>query len=59
MALDPKTHKFYLTTSDFDPPGPPTEKQPHPLLRAKPGNFWLLVYSRSEAPSVGGSALSQ
>jgi hypothetical protein len=46
MGLDPKTHNLYLTTSDFDPPGPPTEKQPHPLAKAKPGNFRLLVYTR-------------
>jgi DNA-binding beta-propeller fold protein YncE len=46
MALDPKTHNLYLTTSDFDPPAAPTEKQPNPLPRAKPGNFRLLVYGR-------------
>jgi DNA-binding beta-propeller fold protein YncE len=46
MALDPKTHNLYLTTSDFDPPAAPTEKQPHPLPRAKPGNFRLLIYGR-------------
>ena len=46
MGLDPKTHNLYLTTSDFDPPGPPTEKQPHPLPKMQPGNFRLLVYSR-------------
>jgi DNA-binding beta-propeller fold protein YncE len=46
MGLDTKTHNLFLSTSDFDPPGPPTEKQPHPLARAKPGNFRLLVYGR-------------
>jgi hypothetical protein len=46
MGLDSKTHHLYLSTSDFDPPAPPTEKQPHPLPRAKPGNFRLLVYGR-------------
>ena len=46
MGLDPKTHNLYLSTSDFDPPDPPTEKQPHPLAKAKPGNFRLLVYTR-------------
>jgi DNA-binding beta-propeller fold protein YncE len=44
MALDPKTHNLYVSTSDFDPPAAPTEKQPNPLPRAKPGNFRLLVY---------------
>lgn len=46
MGLDPKTHRIYLSTSDFDPPAAPTEKQPHPLPRAKPGNFRVLVYGR-------------
>src|SRR3984893_8567099 len=46
MALDPKTHNLYLSTSDFDPPGPPTEKQPNPLARANPNNFRVLVYGR-------------
>jgi hypothetical protein len=46
MGLDSKTHNLYLSTSDFDPPAAPTEKQPHPLPRAKPGNFRLLVYGR-------------
>jgi YVTN family beta-propeller protein len=46
MQLDPKTHNLILTTSDFDPPGPPTDKQPNPLPRAKPGNFRVLVFGR-------------
>jgi hypothetical protein len=46
MAIDPKTHNILLSTSDFDPPGPPTEKQPRPNPRAKPGNFRVLVYGR-------------
>jgi hypothetical protein len=44
MALDPKTHKIFVSTSDFDPPAAPTEKQPNPLPRAKQGNFRVLVY---------------
>jgi hypothetical protein len=46
MQLDPKTHNLFLSTSDFDPPVAPTEKQPHPLPRAKQGNFRVLVYGR-------------
>ncbi len=46
MALDPKTHNLMVSTSDFDPPSPPTEKQPNPLPRAKQGNFRVLVYGR-------------
>jgi hypothetical protein len=46
MALDPKTHNLFLSTSDFDPPLAPTEKQPRPNPRAKQGNFRVLVYGR-------------
>src|SRR5438477_2375677 len=44
--IDTKTHRLFLSTSDFNPPAPPTEKQPHPLATAKPGNFRVLVYGR-------------
>jgi hypothetical protein len=43
MAMDPKTRNIFLSTSDFDPPGPPTEKQPRPNPRAKQGNFRVPV----------------
>jgi hypothetical protein len=46
LQVDPKTHNVFLTTSDFNPPAAPTEKQPHPLATAKPGNFRALVYGR-------------
>jgi hypothetical protein len=46
MALDPKTHNLYVSTSDFKPAAPPTEKQPNRLPTAIPGNFRLLVYGR-------------
>jgi hypothetical protein len=46
LQVDPKTHKVFLTTSDFNPPAAPTEKQPHPLATAKPGNFRVLVFGR-------------
>jgi hypothetical protein len=46
MGLDPKTHHLFVDTSDFDPPGPPTEKQRNPQPRAKPGTFRVLVYGR-------------
>lgn len=46
MGVDSKTHNLFLSTSDFDPPAAPTEKQPHPLPRAKPGNFRVLVYGK-------------
>jgi DNA-binding beta-propeller fold protein YncE len=46
MGVDTKTHNLFLSTSDFDPPAAPTEKQPRPQPRAKPGNFRVLVYGR-------------
>jgi hypothetical protein len=46
IQVDSKTHKLFLSTSDFNPPAAPTEKQPHPLAKAKPGNFRVLVYGR-------------
>jgi YVTN family beta-propeller protein len=46
MALDPKTHNLYLTTSDFGPPPAPTAEQPHPNQVAIPGTFRLLIYGR-------------
>jgi DNA-binding beta-propeller fold protein YncE len=46
LQVDPKTHNVFLSTSDFNPPAAPTEKQPHPLATAKPGNFHVLVYGR-------------
>jgi hypothetical protein len=46
MQIDSKTHQVFLSTSDFNPPAAPTEKQPHPLATAKPGNFRVLVYGR-------------
>jgi DNA-binding beta-propeller fold protein YncE len=49
IQVDPKTHKLFLSTSDFNPPGAPTEKQPHPQPKPKPGNFRVLVYARSNA----------
>jgi DNA-binding beta-propeller fold protein YncE len=46
IQIDPKTHKLFLSTADFNPPAAPTEKQPHPLPTIKPGNFRVLVFGR-------------
>jgi YVTN family beta-propeller protein len=42
MALDPKTHKLYVSTSDFGKP--PTSAPGRPA--AIPGTFRLLIYGR-------------
>lgn len=46
LQVDTKTHNIFLSTSAFNPPAAPTEKQPHPLPTAKPGNFHVLVYGK-------------
>lgn len=46
MALDPKTHNLYLTTSDFGPTPAPTKERPNPNRVATPGTFHLLIYGR-------------
>src|SRR5262249_3060328 len=46
MALDPKTHNLYVTTSDFGPTPAATPDHPHPRPPAIPGTFRLLIYTR-------------
>ena len=40
IALDPRTHRIYLSTAEF---GPPAEGQGRPTI--KPGTFRVLVYA--------------
>jgi hypothetical protein len=46
MALDAKTHRLIVDTSDFDAPADPAAKGPASQPRAKPGTFHVLIYSR-------------
>lgn len=46
MAIDPKTHNIYMTTSDFEPAPAATAAQPNPQPRAVPGTFRLLIYGK-------------
>lgn len=46
MALDPKTHKIYLSTAQFGPPPPATPDRPNPRPAALPGTFMVLEMSR-------------
>jgi YVTN family beta-propeller protein len=43
MALDEKTHRVFLVTSDFGPPPSPTADQPHPRPSRVPETFRVLV----------------
>jgi hypothetical protein len=45
MGFDPKTHKLFVDTSDFETPAADgAKKSPQP--RAKPGTFRLLIYGQ-------------
>jgi uncharacterized protein YjiK len=47
MALDPKTHNLYLTTTDFGPaPAAPTKENPEAERLPIAGTFRLLIYGR-------------
>jgi YVTN family beta-propeller protein len=46
MALDPKTHRLFIDTSDFCAAPQPTAEQPHPQPVPVSGTFRLLVYGR-------------
>jgi YVTN family beta-propeller protein len=46
MALDGKTGKIYLVTSDFGPAPAPTEAQPHPRPTMIPDSFVVLVVGK-------------
>jgi DNA-binding beta-propeller fold protein YncE len=46
MALDPKTHKLFISSADFTPAAAPTADQLKPQPTPVPGTFRLLVYGR-------------
>ncbi len=46
MAVDEKTHRIFLVTSEFGPPPSPTADQPHPRPSQVPGTFTILVIGR-------------
>ncbi|HEU5453767.1 MAG TPA: YncE family protein [Terriglobales bacterium] len=43
MELDPKTHKIYLVTAEFEPAPAPVEGQPRQRPKMIPGTFTLIV----------------
>jgi DNA-binding beta-propeller fold protein YncE len=46
MALDPKTHRVYLVTAEFNPPPAPTPAQPRPRRTMVPNSFTVLVVGK-------------
>jgi DNA-binding beta-propeller fold protein YncE len=44
MALDLGNHNVYTVTSDFGPPPPPTNEEPHPRPEVVSSTFRLLIY---------------
>jgi YVTN family beta-propeller protein len=46
MAIDPKSHRLFIDTSDFGAAPAPTAEQPHPQQVPVSGTFRLLVYGR-------------
>ncbi|HUL18205.1 MAG TPA: hypothetical protein VLV29_02970, partial [Steroidobacteraceae bacterium] len=46
MALDERTHRIFLVTSDFGDAPVPTPEHPHPRRSIVPGTFRLLVVGR-------------
>ncbi len=46
IALDPTTHRLYLTTAQFGPPPAPTPDRPRPRPSIIPGSVVVLVLER-------------
>jgi DNA-binding beta-propeller fold protein YncE len=46
IALDPKTHRIYMTTAQFGPPPAPTPDRPRPRPSIIPGSVTVLVLER-------------
>lgn len=46
MALDPKTHKIYMSTAEYGPAPAPTADRPRPRPPIVPGSFTVLVLDR-------------
>jgi DNA-binding beta-propeller fold protein YncE len=51
MALDPKTHKIYLSCAEFGPAPQPTPDNPRGRPKPKPGTFHLVVVAPEEMTS--------
>lgn len=46
MALDPASHRVYLSTAEFGPPPAPTADRPHPRPSVVPGSFTIVIMGR-------------
>jgi DNA-binding beta-propeller fold protein YncE len=52
MALDERTHRIFLVTTDFGPAPPATPERPHPRPPIQPGTFRLLVLEGQGGPAA-------
>lgn len=43
MAVDPKTHRIFLPSADYEPPAKATEETPNPRRKMVPNSFRVLV----------------
>jgi YVTN family beta-propeller protein len=50
IALDPKTHKIYLPTAQFEPQPEPAAGSPRQRPKMVPGTFKILVYGMDKPP---------
>lgn len=46
MALDPVSHRVFLSTAEFGPPPAPTPERPRPRPTVVPGSFKVVVLER-------------
>jgi hypothetical protein len=46
MALDPDTHKVYLSSAEFGPVPAATAQNSHPRPAIVPGSFRVLIFVR-------------
>jgi hypothetical protein len=46
IALDPATHRAYLSTAQYAPPPSPSAENPKPRPSVLPGTFEILVLER-------------
>lgn len=44
MAVDPKTHRLFVPSADYEPAPVPTKESPNPRRKMVEGSFRVLVF---------------